>query len=76
MGDYDVKRQALVAMIGKSAAARGVTFRPVRQGASHEIWVCGGKTFPIPRHREINEHTAHGIVRSLEPWLGKDWWRS
>lgn len=61
-------------MIAAAARESGVPFRLVRQG-SHGVWRCGGKTFPVPRHREINEHTARGIVRSLEPWLGVDWWR-
>jgi hypothetical protein len=29
----------------------------------------------IPRHREINELTALGIFKSLEPELGENWWR-
>jgi hypothetical protein len=30
---------------------------------------------PIPRHREINDYTAQGIMRDLEIKLGKEWWR-
>jgi mRNA interferase HicA len=33
-----------------------------RQGGSHEIWTNGVKTQPIPRHKEIKEGTAQGIL--------------
>jgi len=46
-----------------------------RQGKRHEIWRCGSTTFPVPRHREINELTAVGILKDLEGELGKDWWK-
>jgi len=41
----------------------------------HEAWICDGMRIPIPRHREINDYTAQGIMRDLEIKLGKDWWR-
>jgi mRNA interferase HicA len=70
-----VKREKLMGLIVAAARTNCVTFELVRQG-NHEVWRCGGKLFPVPRHREINEHTARGIMRSLEPWLGEGWWRS
>jgi mRNA interferase HicA len=70
-----VKREKLMGMIAAASRTAGVTLVLVRQG-NHEVWRCGEKIFPVPRHREINEHTAQGIMRSLEPWLGKGWWRS
>ena len=44
-------------------------------GGKHEIWVCGTTEVVIPRHREINEYTAEGIMKYLETELGEDWWR-
>lgn len=35
----------------------------VREGANHEIWAIAGERIVIPRHRDINEHTAHGIIQ-------------
>lgn len=34
----------------------------VRQGGRHELWQLGGARLVIPRHREINELTARGII--------------
>jgi mRNA interferase HicA len=33
-----------------------------RQGGSHEIWTNGKNIQPVPRHREIIEGTAQGII--------------
>jgi len=37
----------------------------LRQG-KHEIWTNGEVTLPVPRHKEINEITAKGILRDAE----------
>ena len=39
----------------------------VRAGSRHDVYrnVITGAMQPIPRHREINEHTAEGIIRAL-----------
>ena len=34
----------------------------LRQG-KHEIWTNGELTIPVPRHDEINEMTARGILK-------------
>ena len=44
------------------AKAGGAELSLVRQGDSHEIWTLGGERLVIPRHREINERTADGII--------------
>ena len=44
------------------ARAGGVELRLVRQGGKHEIWTLGDGRLVIPRHREINERTAEGII--------------
>lgn len=40
---------------------------PIRQGGSHEIWQSkNGRPFTVPRHREINEWLANGILKQAE----------
>lgn len=34
-----------------------------RHGSSHDIYTDGTKSQPIPRHSEINELTAKGILK-------------
>ena len=38
----------------------------VREGANHEVWTIGDERLVIPRHREINEYTAKGIIKKAE----------
>ena len=37
----------------------------LRQG-KHEIWTNGEATLPVPRHKELNEMTARGILKDAE----------
>ena len=39
----------------------------LRHGAKHDIYhnPRTGRTQPVPRHREINEHLARKIIRDL-----------
>jgi len=39
----------------------------LRHGAKHDIYhnPSSGASEPVPRHREINEHLARKIIRSL-----------
>ena len=34
-----------------------------RHGAEHDIYTNGAKIVPVPRHREIDEDTAKGILK-------------
>jgi hypothetical protein len=70
-----MRRASLLRRIGEAANVAGVEWGMMGQGAKHEKWRCGLVTVLIPRHREINDLTAEGIFRSLEPALGKGWWR-
>ncbi|MDO8494413.1 MAG: type II toxin-antitoxin system HicA family toxin [Deltaproteobacteria bacterium] len=36
-----------------------------REGGCHEIWTDGEETMPVPRHKEVNENTARGIIRDI-----------
>jgi len=31
-----------------------------------EIWTIGGERLVIPRHRDVNERTAQGIIKTAE----------
>lgn len=70
-----MKRRQLLGRIGAEAARQGRPWELVRQGANHELWRCGSMDVAVPRHAEVNERTAIGIMRSLEDELGKGWWR-
>jgi mRNA interferase HicA len=60
-----VKRADLIARISKAAAKAGITFTLVREGGNHSIYRYGSQNVVIPRHKEINEHTARSILREL-----------
>jgi mRNA interferase HicA len=38
-------------------------WRFLRQGGSHEGWTNGEHIIWIPRHKEVNEFTARGLLR-------------
>jgi len=38
----------------------------LRQGGNHELWTNGEHNVPVPRHKEINEFTAKGILRKAQ----------
>ena len=44
------------------ASAKEVELRLLRQG-KHEVWLLGTERIVIPRHSEIDEHTAMAILR-------------
>lgn len=35
----------------------------LRNGSDHDIWTNGTNIEAIPRHRELNENLAKGIIR-------------
>ncbi len=35
-------------------------------GGKHDKWTDGVYSIPVPRHTEINEFTAKGIIRQAE----------
>ena len=41
----------------------------IRHGGKHDFYrqSSTGRSQPVPRHREINEHLARKIIRYLEP---------
>lgn len=70
-----VKRRQLLKQIREAARSRQLALDELREGAQHSIFQVGDFSFAVPRHTEINEHTAQGIMKNLEDQLGKDWWR-
>jgi mRNA interferase HicA len=36
-----------------------------REGGNHEIWTNGTFSVSIPRHKEIKENTAKGILKDV-----------
>lgn len=61
--------------IREAAKAGGLELGEVREGSNHTIFALGGFHFAVPRHNEINEHTAQAIMKDLSDQLGEDWWR-
>lgn len=41
------------------------------EGSNHEKWTNGEQKLPIPRHAEINEFTAKGILKIAQSNPGK-----
>ena len=61
-----MKKRDLVKHLRAVARAAGANLVFVREGANHEVWTIAGERLVIPRHREINEHTARAIMRRAE----------
>jgi hypothetical protein len=61
-----MRKTELEKRLRRMARAAGVEVGLLRQGGGHEVWQYGGLVFMIPRHNEINEHTARGILRACE----------
>jgi hypothetical protein len=70
-----VKRQELLRKIRKQAKVHDLNLDEVRDSGIHTIFRVGQAQFSVPRHAEINELTAQGIMRYLESEFGKGWWR-
>jgi mRNA interferase HicA len=70
-----MRRAELLRKIAKQARTKGVPLELVREGGSHSLYRCGHVRVVVPRHNDINELTARGILGATEDVLGKDWWR-
>ena len=57
-----MEKRDLLRQLAAIAHAGGLGFRLLREGRNHEIWALGSERLVIPRHREINEYTASGIL--------------
>lgn len=70
-----MKRRDLLKRIAEAAKQSEVEWTMLREGSNHEVWSCGDRQVTIPRHREISEYTAEGILKDLGAVLGEEWWR-
>lgn len=61
-----MKKRELMKRLRAIAADADLDLEFVRQGTNHELWSLGGQRLTIPRHREINERTAHGIITTAQ----------
>ena len=71
-----MKRRVLLQRVAVAARSGGLSWELVRQGSEHEVWALDGRRITIPRHREINELTAHDIMKALEEEFGRRWWET
>jgi hypothetical protein len=63
-----VKRRELLAQMARIAKDHGIAFdqdHPVH-GGNHDKFFVGGRPVVVPRHNEIVEYTARGILRTFE----------
>jgi mRNA interferase HicA len=67
-----MKRTDLIKRLRQIADDSDVVFALVREGANHEIWSFNGQRLSIPRHREINEYTARGIITTAQQTLEEE----
>lgn len=58
-----MKRRELLRRLRAIATSADLVLDFVREGANHEIWRIGNERIVIPRHRDVNERTADGILR-------------
>ena len=70
-----MKKRDLEKKIRKAAKAADLSWELLREDGDHEIWALDGTQVSIPRHTELNEFTAQGILRTFDGKLGKGWWR-
>jgi mRNA interferase HicA len=61
-----MKRADLLRKLRAIAKAKGYGLVELRDRGDHTIYLIGGQRVPVPRHREINELTANGIIQTAE----------
>jgi hypothetical protein len=58
-----MKKRDLMLKLQEIAKANQLDFYEI-DGTNHEKWILGGARFMIPRHKEIDEFTARGIIKN------------
>ena len=61
-----MKRTKLLKEIASLAKANDKEWIHVREGANHSLYEFGDLRVTIPRHADINELTAKGILKDIE----------
>lgn len=67
-----MKKRELLRRLRAIATSADLELDFVREGANHEIWRIGNERIVIPRHREVNERTADGILRKAREVAADD----
>jgi len=69
-----VKRRDLLKKMAGIASGYGIEFdkdHPVH-GGNHDKYYVGGQSVEVPRHTDIVEYTARGILRTFEQLCAQD----
>ncbi|MFD7982501.1 hypothetical protein ACFV4M_03860 [Kitasatospora indigofera] len=61
-----MKNGLLLKRLRTIAKEKGATLDLVRHGANHDLYEIGGVRLVVPRHAEVNEITAHSIIKEAE----------
>jgi len=61
-----MKRRDLLKRLAEVAAEADEDLELVRSRGGHDIYRIGTTMLPIPRHNEINEHTAKAIIKDAQ----------
>jgi hypothetical protein len=61
-----VKQRELLDRLRGIAMDKGATLELVRHGGNHDHYEIRGTRLLVPRHREIPEYTARGIIRTAK----------
>lgn len=70
-----MKRKDLIKKINEAAKDADLEWAFLREGGKHTVYTLDGIRIPIPRHNEIVEGTAEGIMKDCQEKLGEGWWR-
>lgn len=63
------KRRDLIKALRSTAKQACIEFSFVRNGSNHDIYRWDTVLIVIPRHNEINEMTARGIIKDTDAYL-------
>lgn len=61
-----MRRADLIKRLREVATSKDEELLLVREGARHTIYRVGDRQVSVPRHREINDLTAQGILKAAE----------
>ncbi|PRY61158.1 type II toxin-antitoxin system HicA family toxin [Glycomyces artemisiae] len=61
-----MKQGQLLKELREIAWEKGATLELVRHGGNHDHYRIRGTRLIVPRHREIPEYTARGIIRTAK----------
>ena len=62
---YSVRRDKLIKELPKIAKAQNAALQ-IKEGGNHTKVKIADHTLIVPRHREINENTAKGILKDAQ----------